>query len=169
MKKIEQISIILVFLSSVFLGCVQEPVGTPTPTPTATETPTPVPTTFIPTPTPAPTPSLGPVKYRVWLDSDLGFYRVRAIRGNSSLNLPPDFNILNFTINAGDSVRWMNDDSYDFPLTIVSNEELWTGRTGLMRWQGERFEYTFNMTGTYTFSIREYPRIRPQKIIVDMR
>lgn len=153
--------LVLVF----FLGCLQPPV-TPTPTPTITPTvaPTPAPT---PSPTPMITPMPGmPVKYIVWMDSDFGFYRIRAVQGNSSITLPPDFDILNFTINVGDKVKWMNDDSYDFPLTIVSNEGLWTGRTGLTRYQGERFEYTFNKTGTYTFSIGEYPRIPNQKIIV---
>lgn len=104
--------------------------------------------------------------YRVWVDSDFGFYRIRALRGNSSYDLPPDFDILNFTIRVGDSVRWINDDSYDFPLTVVSNEGLWTGRTGLMRYQTEEFQYTFNRTGTYTFSIREYTDIPNQKITV---
>jgi len=60
----------------------------------------------------------------------------------------------------------MNDDGYDFPLTLVSNEGLWSGKTGLMRYQGEHFEYIFNMTGTYTFSIQEYPRLEQQKITV---
>lgn len=102
----------------------------------------------------------------MWIDSDFGFYRVRAVQGNMSLTLSPDLDILNFTIKAGDRVKWINDDSYDFPLTIASNEGLWTGRTGLMRYQGERFEYEFNRTGIYTFSIKEYPRIPNQKIIV---
>jgi len=104
--------------------------------------------------------------YRVWVDSDYGFYMIRAIRGNSSYDLPAGFNILNFTIHAGDSVRWINDDSYDFPLTVVSNEGLWSGRTGLMRYQTERFDYTFNRTGTYTFSIREYQDLENQTITV---
>lgn len=39
--------------------------------------------------------------------------------GNTSVQLPSDFAILNFTINPGDKVRWMNDDSYDFPFTLV--------------------------------------------------
>jgi len=170
MKIIKFVAFAIIILSSVFSGCVQPPAGTPTPTitPTIIETsqPTAVPTTHIPTPTPS---MEFPVKYRVWIDSDYGFYRIRAIQENHSLQLPPDFDILNLTIRVGDRVRWMNDDSYDFPLTIVSNEGLWTGRTGLMRYQGERFEYTFNKTGIYTFSIREYPRIQQQEITVKLR
>lgn len=163
--------IIAVIISMIFPGCIEErPAGTPTPTatPTATETPPPtiVPTTYIPTPVSTPEIRI-PVKYRVWIDTDYGFYRVRAIKGNTSMQLPSDFDILNFTINLGDRVRWINDDGYDFPLTVVSNEGLWTDREGYLRWQGERFEYTFNKTGTYTFSIKEYPRILNQTIVVN--
>ncbi|NJD76841.1 MAG: hypothetical protein FIB08_07070 [Candidatus Methanoperedens sp.] len=167
---IKIVLIVLSIVSPAFLGCVEAPSGTPIPTvkPAETIVPTTVPATLIPTPVPSPSPGISlPVKYRVWIDSDLGFYRVRAIRGNSSVRLPPDFNILNFSIKLGDTVRWMNDDSYDFPLTITSDEGLWTDRTGLMRYQGERFEYTFNRTGTYSFYIREYPRIERQKITVN--
>lgn len=172
------ILIVLIIVSIASSGCVETPTGTPAPTikPTATETIfpapalTPVPTISTPTttltPLPSPEPGL-PVRYRVWIDSDLGFYMVRAMRGNSTLNLPFGFQILNFSIKVGDKVRWLNDDSYDFPMTLVSKEGLWTGRTGLMRYQGERVEYTFNKTGTYTFSIQEFPRIAPQRITVN--
>ncbi len=159
--------IVLGIVSSIFLGCVEKPAGTPTPTAAPTVVPTVVPTTPPPMPTPVPSPaSVTPAMYRVWIDSDYGFYMVRGVRGDSALNLSSDFKILNFTINVGDSVRWINDDSYDFPLTVASEEGLWTGRTGLMRWKGDRFEYTFNKTGTYTFYIEEYPRLEKQKITV---
>ncbi len=167
MKINKLIPVVIVIISLFFLGCVNPPAPTPTATPTATAQPTVFPTqspTSAPTATPA--LSLEPVMYRVWVDSDYGFYRARAIRGNSSYHLSLGFNILNFTIHAGDSVRWINDDSYDFPLTVVSNEGLWSGRTGLMRYQTERFDYTFNRTGTYTFSIREYQDLENQKITV---
>lgn len=170
MEKTKLFPIVFVTLLLIFSGCVGEtPAGTPTPTavPTATETPQPTIILTVPAPTPALSPQIAPpVKYIVWIDSDLGFYRVRAVRGNTSVRLPADLDILNFSINVGDKVRWMNDDGYDFPLTLVSNEGLWTGRAGLMRYQGERVEYTFNKTGTYTFSIQEYPRIKQQKITV---
>lgn len=170
MKIKKLIAVVIVILSLFFLGCVNPQVGSPTPTatPTATETMQPTIPTISPTPAPtaSPTPSLEPVMYRVWIDSDYGFYMVRAIRGNSTYDLPAGFDILNFTIHTGDSVRWINDDGYDFPLTVASNEGLWSGRTGLMRYQTERFDYTFNKTGTYTFSIKEFPRIENQTITV---
>lgn len=163
-----RIELLLTVVIVFFLGCLQPPVVTPTPTPTIVETPQV--TTAAPTPAPTLTPTVipavEPVMYRVWMDSDFGFYRVRAIKGNASYRLPSDFDALNFTINAGDSVRWINDDSYDFPMTVASNEGLWTGRTGLTRYQTERFEYRFNKTGTYTFSIGEYRRLKNQTITV---
>lgn len=167
MKINKLILVVIVIISLFFLGCVKPPAPTPTATPTATVQPTVFPT-LSPTPalTATPAPSLEPVMYRIWVDSDFGFYRIRAIRGNSSYELPAGFNILNFSIHTGDSVRWINDDSYDFPLTVVSNEGLWSGRTGLMRYQTERFDYTFNRTGTYTFSIREFQDLENQKITV---
>ncbi|VVB86329.1 Uncharacterised protein [uncultured archaeon] len=170
MKKIKLFLIVFVTLLLIFSGCVgKTPVGTPVPTavPTATEMPQPTIAPTVPVPTPSFTPVTAlPATYIVWIDSDFGFYRMRAVRGNTSIQLPSDFPILNFSIYVGDKVRWMNDDSYDFPLTLVSNEGLWTGRAGLMRYQGERVVYTFNKTGTYTFSIKEYPHIEPQKITV---
>ncbi|MCZ7399950.1 MAG: hypothetical protein O8C62_09820 [Candidatus Methanoperedens sp.] len=168
MKINKLIPVVIVIISLFFLGCVKPPAPTPTATPTATGTMQPVFPTQSPTPalTASPAPSLEPIMYRVWVDSDFGFYRARAIRGNSSYDLPLGFDKLNFTIHAGDSVRWINDDSYDFPLTVVSNEGLWSGRTGLMRYQTERFDYTFNRTGTYTFSIREFQDLENQTITV---
>ncbi|MBE0522693.1 MAG: hypothetical protein IBX39_10575 [Candidatus Methanoperedenaceae archaeon] len=160
------ITFVLIILASLFSGCIGEtPEETPVPTdiPVETEQPTPIPT--IPSPTPTPAVELQ-TTYIVWVDGYYGFYRVMAFRGNLPVDLPPDFNILNISINAGDNVTWMNDDSNDFPLTLVSNEGLWTGRTGYMRWQGDLFEYTFNESGTYTFSILEEPRISNQTINV---
>jgi len=160
--------ILLILLTSVFLGCVEKqpvtvPVVTPTPSPTIVQV-TPVPTlTPAPEITPAPT---SPIQYRSWIDSDYGFYKVRAIKDNVSYELALDFDTRNFSINEGDTVRWINDDMYDYSLTLVSTEGLWTGRTAFMLYQGQLFEYTFNKTGIYTFNIKEFPKIAPQKITV---
>ncbi len=171
MKNIKFIPVIFIItLSAIFLGCVQSPVGTPAPTATPVTTAT-IEPTIAPTdaPTPAPTPEPVPeaaVTYIVWIESDRGFHKARAIKDTAYLELPSDFNILNFTINVGDKVRWINDDSYDFPLTVTSNEDLWTNRTGYLRWREDRFEYIFNNTGIYTFYIKEYSRLPQQKITV---
>ena len=101
MKYVTLISIILILLSSVFLGCVKAPVGTPTPTatPTPTETvePTVVPTTPSPTPTPAPMPRVQAV-YKFYVHDIDGFYRVRALNTTKI----PEYTNLTLRINAGD-------------------------------------------------------------------
>ena len=140
--------IILILQISFFLGCVdkqQVPESSTTPAPTPSPTPAPTPFLTMPAPTPEYTPYPGsPTNYRSWIDSDYGFYKVRAIKDMTSYQLAFDFDIRNFTINKGDTVRWINDDMYDYSLTLISNEGLWTGQTGFLRYQGQRFEYTFN-------------------------
>lgn len=159
--------IILILQASLFLGCIQkqqvaEPLTTPAPTPS----PTPFMTILASTPTPNTPYPISPISYRSWIDSDYGFYKVRAIMDNASYQLASDFDTRNFTINKGDTVRWINDDIYDYSLTLINNEGLWTGQTGFLEYQGQLFEYTFNNTGTYTFHVKEFPKIAPQKITV---
>ena len=154
--------IILILLTSIFLGCVEkqpvtEPVATPAPTPS------PTPFQITPVPTLEYTPPISPIYYRSWIDSDYGFYKVRAVKDNASYELALDFDTRNFSINEGDTVRWINDDMYDYSLTLVNNEGLWTGETAFMQYQGQLFKYTFNKTGVYTFHVKEFPKIAPQK------
>ncbi|MCZ7402367.1 MAG: hypothetical protein O8C61_09105 [Candidatus Methanoperedens sp.] len=167
--------IILILLASIFLGCVgkqpvTQPSATPTPSPTPSITPSPTPSQITPVPTQTPENTPNPVsqiQYRSWIDSDYGFYKVRAVKDNASFELAPGFDTRNFSINEGDTVRWINDDMYDYSITLISNEGLWTGRTGFMQYQGLRFEYTFNKTGIYTFYVKEFPKLAPQKITVN--
>jgi len=167
---------VILILSSIFLGCVEEKetgAVTPTPAPekpsftpavTPTAVPTPVSTTPAVTPAPLST-SRETTTYIVWLDT-YRINRVRALRDSTYVNLPSGLDVYNLTIHAGDKVRWVNDDSSDFPLTIISKEGLWSERgDNYLRWQGDSFEYTFNKIGSYTVYVKEYPRIQ-QKINV---
>jgi hypothetical protein len=106
--------IILILQASFFLGCIQkQQVAEPSTTPAPTPSPTPFMTIPASIPTPANTPyPISQINYRSWIDSDYGFYKVRAIIGNASYQLASDFDIHNFTINKGDTVRWINDDIY---------------------------------------------------------
>ncbi|MBE0521723.1 MAG: hypothetical protein IBX39_05585 [Candidatus Methanoperedenaceae archaeon] len=170
MSIIKLLSLIIV-LSVAVQGCIEEtPEEPPTAIPDATATVEPTETVMVTPPiTPEVTPDYDngiPVTYILWIDSVLGFKRIRAFEDNNYISLPPDFDTLNFSIKKGDSVRWVHDDSYNFPMTLVSNEELWADRTAYLRWQDSRFEYSFNESGTYSFSIKEYPRIRNQTITV---
>ncbi|MCZ7400139.1 MAG: hypothetical protein O8C62_10790 [Candidatus Methanoperedens sp.] len=163
MKNIKLISIILIILSLAFLGCVKAPVATPTATPTATETvkPTVVPTTVAPTPTPTPAPARLPAVYKVDVDDILGFYRVRLITSTT----PPIYNNYTLNINTGDEVIWISE-SEDYTITIVSEQGLWDNTSAKLRWNTQRFNYTFNNPGTYGVYLREFPKVKHQKIIV---
>ena len=164
---------ILVILSLIFLGCVEQtPVGTPTPTAQPTPERTVVDNISSEiaalTPTPTPTPRTEPpVNYTVLLDSDYGFYRIRAAQGDTIVNLPPSFDPSNFSINVGDSVKWINQDTQRYELTIISNDGLWTSQAGLLFDNYDYFEYTFKSPGRYTFSIKDSRRSKNQTIVVN--
>lgn len=162
MKYVTLISIILILLSSVFLGCVKAPVGTPTPTATPTEiaTPTAVPATPETTPTPAPTPRVQAV-YKFFVHDIDGFYRVRALNTTQI----PEYTNYTLRINAGDKVIWESE-SEDYTITIVSEQGLWDNTSAKLRWDTQQFSYTFNQSGTYGIYVREFPKIRHQKIVV---
>ncbi len=165
MKKTKLITIILIILSSFFLGCVEKPVGTPTPTITPTATETAMPTV---TPTPSPTPTPTPVRvlmvYKSFVDDTYGFYQVLAV--NSTMPAPYDINNKTLTIHAGDEVIWVSDT--DYTITITSEQGLWNDTSSKLRWNYQSFSYTFNQTGTYGVYIKEYPRVPHQKIIVNL-
>ncbi len=163
MRNIKLISIILIILLSAFLGCVNPPAGTPTPTatPTVTETvqPTVVPTT--PSPTPAPV-SRKPLLYKSYVDQDYGFKRVIEVNYT-----PFVYDNLTLNISTGDTVMWINDATPDEKLTVVSEQNLWNESSGLLRWNYQFLNYTFTQPGTYGVYVKEYPRLKHQKIIVN--
>lgn len=99
--------------------------------------------------------------YRSEVDQDYGFYRTVVIDSNKTMSYVNK--TLNITI--GDTVIWRNDATPDWPLTIISEQGLWNNTSAKLRWNYDKFGYTFNESGTYTFHIKEYPRLQ-QKIIV---
>lgn len=102
-----------------------------------------------------------PITYRTDVDQDYGFYRVRDITAHRPA--PYDNNTL--TINVGDTIMWMNDATPDWPLTIVSEQGLWNNTIARLRWNYQKFSYTFNESGEYGVYIKEYPS-ENQKIVV---
>lgn len=161
MKNSKLLPIILIILSLAFLGCIKAPEAAPTPTatPTATETvkPTALPTTV----TPAPAPTRVPAVYKVDVDDVLGFYRVRLITSTT----PPIYNNYTLNINTGDEVIWISE-SEDYTITIVSEQGLWDNTSAKLRWNYQRFNYTFNNPGTYGVYLMEFPKVKHQKIVV---
>lgn len=101
--------------------------------------------------------------YKSDVDQDYGFYRVTSMDVNMSVNY------MNKTLNitVGDEVVWINDATPDEPLTIISEQGLWENRSAHLRWNYQRFNYTFTEPGTYTFYIQQYPRKQHQVIMVE--
>ncbi len=102
------------------------------------------------------------VTYRSYVDQDYGFYRVIDYTAHK----PAPYINNTLTINVGDIVEWINDATPDEPLTIMSKEGLWGNRSAYLRWNYQKFSYTFNQSGTYDIYIKEYPRKQHQIIIV---
>ncbi len=158
------ISIMVIILSSIFLGCIgQQPTGTPFPTATPTATPTAVPTVVPTTPQPIPTSTIVKTQslYVSYVDELYGFYSVVTENGSS--------NYANRTliINDGDTVKWVSDTTENYYLTIVSKEGLWNNSSSLLRINYSYFSYTFSQPGNYTVYLKDWPEIAPQKIVVN--
>ncbi|MDK2831936.1 MAG: hypothetical protein PWQ75_1688 [Methanolobus sp.] len=59
----------------------------------------------------------------------------------------------NLTINEGDSVIWFNDNDPVRTFTLVSGEGLWENVSIVNR---RNFIYTFNESGTFTYSVKTW-------------
>lgn len=103
--------------------------------------------------------------YKSDVDQDYGFYKITSMDKNQTVSY--DKNNRTLIINVSDSVIWINDATPDEPLTIMSEQSLWNNTSARLRWNYQKFNYTFNESGTYSFYIREYPREQHQKIIVN--
>ena len=103
--------------------------------------------------------------YRSDVDQDYGFYRITSMDKNQTVSY--DKNNDTLTINVSDSVVWINDATPDEPLTIISEQGLWNSTSARLRWNYQKFNYTFNESGTYSFYIKEYPNEKHQIIIVN--
>jgi hypothetical protein len=141
-----------------FSGCLQEPEKPSSKvTPAVSVTPTISVTTPVKTPLETvKTPSM----YIAFID-DYSFFKVTDTANK-------DFEYKNFTlnINIGDTVEWRNDADINDKLTLVSDQGLWTPGEIRAILMNRGFNYTFVNPGTYTFRIKEEPRILPQTINV---
>lgn len=155
--KIYQVILLVLMMSSFFTGCVQIPGTSPTrTTPSASVSPTISETSQAVTPVET---SRTPLNYKVFVD-DYGFRRVIE----TSYKKEVEYQNLTLTIYVGDMVEWVNDN--DYKLTLVSDQGLWTPGEIRAILMNRGFNYTFTNPGTYTFRIKEEPKILPQTIIV---
>jgi len=156
--------IAILIISSLFLGCIEEkPAATPTPTATPAATEIKPTATAMPSPTPAPTPVRVQAVYKSYVHDIDGFYRVRAL---NTTQIPEYTKNLTLTINAGDKVIWESE-SEDYTITIVSEQGLWDNASAKLRWDTQQFSYTFTQPGIYGVYLKEFPKVRHQKIVVN--
>jgi len=154
--KFIQIVFIVIVISSFLSGCMEKTIDTPKATPAQTVQET----AAVSTPVIAPTETERTKStYIVYID-DYSFYRVIESTYKNVV-----YENFTFRINAGDTVKWDSNTQYDDILTIISDQGLWAnGSARLMN--NKEFNYTFTKSGTYTFRIKEEPKILPQTIIV---
>lgn len=100
-------------------------------------------------------------KYITYIRDDFGFYRVRNYDDSVKIFTYDDRTL---NINTGDSMSWSND-ADSKKLTVMSDQNLWSVEKGYLR-VGQKMEYTFTNSGTYTFYIKEASEKR-QTIIVN--
>ncbi len=153
--KLVQIISIVIILSSLS-GCMEKSGESPSATPSADVqnnvdvTPSP----------PIETPeNSAPVKYLVLFD-DYGFNQVLV----TTLKKNVAYENHTLTISVGDTVEWKNE--YDYKLTLVSDQGLWTTGETKAILTNRVFNYTFNEPGTFTFRI-EKERVTPLIIVVN--
>jgi len=155
-KKYQVVLLVLV-ISLLSAGCVQIPGISPTrTTPSASVSPTISETSQAVTPVETSRTSLN---YKVFVD-DYGFRKVIE----TSYKKEVEYKNLTLTIYVGDVVEWMNDN--DYKMTLVSEQGLWTPGDIRAILMNRGINYTFTNPGTYTFHIKEEPKILPQTIIV---
>lgn len=100
-----------------------------------------------------------PVTYVTLVDKT-GFYKVY----NAALGRTIPYQNNTIDIYKGDTVAWVNDEP-DKRLKIVSDQQLWNNKSGLLPWEGKEFIYTFNESGIYDIYIEGYSWLN-QTIIV---
>lgn len=112
--------------------------------------------------------------YKSYVDYDYGFYKVIGTDEKPATDKEParvNFTTVNYTnktltINAGDTVVWINYDPKDWPITIVSEQGLWKHDEAYLKYSYRKFNHTFTEPGTYNVYIKENDKLH-QTIVVN--
>lgn len=106
--------------------------------------------------------------YRSYVDQDYGFYKVSILDLNRSMSYQNiSYEDKTLTIDVGDTIEWINYATPDWPITIISQQKLWEDRDAYLRWNYQKFNYTFNKPGIYTVYIKECRRCQNQTIMAN--
>ena len=114
------------------------------------------------------------ITYKSSVDYDYGFYKVIGVDqkpATDAESAQTNFTTVNYikkrlTINVGDTVMWINYDTKDWPLTIISEQGLWKESDSYLKYSYRRFNYTFIKPGIYDVYIKEHDKFS-QTIIVN--
>jgi len=88
--------------------------------------------------------------YRVFADREFGFWAVRAENVSNNTH----FVNKTLSISTGDVVDFVNMDSNDDRITIISENNLWEGGK-ILSGTGKKLNFTFNSSGNFRFRIAE--------------
>ncbi len=112
------------------------------------------------------------ITYKSYVDLDYGFYKVIGIdepangTGASIYISGVNYTRKKLTINVGDTVLWINYDSKDWPITIMSQQGLWSEKDSYLKFSYRKFNHTFTKPGTYDVYVKENDRFL-QTIVVN--
>jgi hypothetical protein len=97
--------------------------------------------------------------YKVYVDGEFGFWAMRPITDNHTLDINKTINYAHRTldINTGDTIIWENADAGNGRLTIMSDNLLWEGGR-VLGGPTSISSFTFNSSGAYIFHIVERSR-----------
>lgn len=99
--------------------------------------------------------------YLSFVHDGLGFYKIRNLDTPTPRQFTYEDRVLN--INPGDTIIWENDADVT-TFTVVSDQGLWNNKVGQIK-VGQKINYKFDKSGTYTFYIKEASEKR-QTIVV---
>ena len=129
-----------------------KPALTPTPalTPNPGSTSLPQSTTTPKSPSPSPQPITTPIS------------TPPSVPGNfTAIMIDRGFAPKTVNISVGRTIMWVNRDTFDRKMTLVSSKGVFTTVINI----DSRFFYTFNTSGVYTFSLQEVPGVEGKVIV----
>lgn len=93
--------------------------------------------------------------YKVHVDEQYGFYKVRA----SDPTHKVEYQDRTLQINTSDTVEWINYNDPDYKIVLLSDPVLWDNTSGILRWGLQKYNYTFNTPGIFKIYEKSFPKL----------